>query len=99
MLDGEALVFDAGDEVAILELFFDCFDRFFFLCTADCGADCEGYAVGFTVGSGGGMEEKWVVEMGFQGYCGGSRWWEFGGREGEKGCFHFSMDWGRRWRC
>lgn len=65
MLNGETLVFDAGDEVTVLELLFDCFYGFFFLCTADCGADCEGYTVGFTEGSGGGMEEKGVVEMGF----------------------------------
>lgn len=65
MLDGESFVFDTGDEVAVLELLFDCFYGFFFLCTADCRADSQRHSVGSTVGSGGGMEEEGVVEVGF----------------------------------
>lgn len=49
LLDGEAFVGNAGDEVAVFELFFDCFDGFFFLRAADGGADCGG-ASGVFVG-------------------------------------------------
>lgn len=64
LFDGEAFVFYAGEEVAVLEVVFDGFDGFFLLGSADSGADC-----GAAPAEGGGEEgigNGWrVSDVGF----------------------------------
>lgn len=66
MLHGEAFVFDAGQEMAVLEILFDGFDGLFFLGAGDGGSDC-GQAV-VVAGGSGGEGEKWVGGSGKKGF-------------------------------
>lgn len=66
LFDGEAFVFDSGEEVAVCELLFDGFNSFFLFCAADGGPDCGGWwwfaVMEFEFGGGDG---EGVNEVGF----------------------------------
>lgn len=88
MLDGEALVADAGDEVAVFELLLHSVYGFFFLVAANGGVnfgESWGLGVEFGVAVGGG--EEGISEVGFEGE-GVGRLRRAGGGEGEESGFH-----------
>lgn len=88
-MDGEALVADAGNEVAVFELLLHFVYGFFFLVAADGGVDFgESWGLGaeFRVAVGG--DEEGIPEVGFEGEGGGGRKRRAGGGEGEESGFH-----------
>lgn len=85
LLDGQALVADGGDEVAVLELLLDFIDGLFLLRAADGGVNFgEIWGLGVEFGAAVGGGEEGVPEVGFEGEGGGRRR-KAGGGEGEEG--------------